>query len=378
MDKTRQSANLASENNIFSDITNNRVGIATTIPQYTLDVRGDINFSGSLNQGGSSFVASRWTAGTGNDIYRLNGDVGIGTTNPGATLQVTPTSTSIAGLFSGTTSSDMVRITQTGTGNALVVEDETNPDASAFVVTGIGSVGIGTTNPQTKLSIIGVLGFNGSNVRIGGNTTGASITSGTNNNFIGVGAGYITNTGSSNNFIGINAGFSNQNGSSNNFLGSGSGYTNTSGTGNNFFGLNAGFSNQSGSSNNFFGVAAGISNQTGSNNIFLGARNGISASASYKVIIGSGYLSNYFDSPSTTKDYQFAVGIRTDANASKYWLVGDENFNVGIGTTNPTSKLQVVGDALVSGIVTATSYRGDGSQLSGISVGTDITSSLFT
>ena len=36
--------------------------------------------------------------------------------------------------------------------------------------------------------------------------------------------------------------------------------------------------------------------------------------------------------------------IRTDANPSKYWLVGDENFNVGIGTTNPTSKLTVGGD----------------------------------
>jgi hypothetical protein len=88
MDKTRQSANLVSENNIFSDITNNKIGIGTTDPQYTLDVLGDINFSGSLNQGGSSFVASRWTAGTGDDIYRLNGDVGIGTTNPQGSLQV--------------------------------------------------------------------------------------------------------------------------------------------------------------------------------------------------------------------------------------------------------------------------------------------------
>lgn len=73
--------------------------------------------------------------------------VGIGTTNPSAKLEVTPTSTSIAGLFSGTTSSDMVRITQLGTGNALVVEDSTNPDATPFVVGAGGSVGIGTTNP---------------------------------------------------------------------------------------------------------------------------------------------------------------------------------------------------------------------------------------
>jgi hypothetical protein len=64
------------------------VGIGTTTPQYDLDVDGDINFTGTFYQDGSQFVASRWTAGTGNDIYRLNGDVGIGTTNPQAPLDV--------------------------------------------------------------------------------------------------------------------------------------------------------------------------------------------------------------------------------------------------------------------------------------------------
>jgi hypothetical protein len=47
----------------------------------------------------------------------------------------------------------MVRITQLGTGNALRVEDEANPDSSPFVITGIGSVGIGTTNPIHKLHL---------------------------------------------------------------------------------------------------------------------------------------------------------------------------------------------------------------------------------
>jgi hypothetical protein len=85
----------------------------------------------------------------------VSGSVGIGTTNPGATLNVVPTATSIAGLFSGTTSSDMVRITQLGTGNALVVEDSANPDSSPFVVSADGSVGIGTTNPSDKLHVLG-------------------------------------------------------------------------------------------------------------------------------------------------------------------------------------------------------------------------------
>jgi len=47
--------------------------------------------------------------------------------------------------------------------------------------------------------------------------------------------------------------------------------------------------------------------------------------------------------------------------------VADETRNVGIGTTTPTSKLHVSGDVRVSGVVTATSFSGDGSQLIGIS-----------
>ena len=40
--------------------------------------------------------------------------------------------------------------------------------------------------------------------------------------------------------------------------------------------------------------------------------------------------------------------------------------NVGIGSTIPTSKLDIVGDVQVVGVVTATSFSGDGSALTGI------------
>jgi len=40
--------------------------------------------------------------------------------------------------------------------------------------------------------------------------------------------------------------------------------------------------------------------------------------------------------------------------------------NVGIGTTNPTSKLHVIGDGRFSGVVTATTFIGDGSGLTGV------------
>ena len=41
--------------------------------------------------------------------------------------------------------------------------------------------------------------------------------------------------------------------------------------------------------------------------------------------------------------------------------------SAGIGTTNPTSKLHVAGDANITGVVTATSFSGDGSQLTNLS-----------
>jgi len=62
MGKTRDSANLVSDNNIFVDIANDRVGIGITIPGYDLDVSGSINLSGNLYQNGSEFIASYATS----------------------------------------------------------------------------------------------------------------------------------------------------------------------------------------------------------------------------------------------------------------------------------------------------------------------------
>jgi hypothetical protein len=48
-----------------------------------------------------------------------------------------------------------LRITQTGTGNALEVEDSANPDATPFVVSAAGDVGIGTSSPAYKFHVYG-------------------------------------------------------------------------------------------------------------------------------------------------------------------------------------------------------------------------------
>lgn len=48
-----------------------------------------------------------------------------------------------------------VRITQIGAGNALVVEDSANPDATPFVVTASGDLGVGTSLPNQKMQVVG-------------------------------------------------------------------------------------------------------------------------------------------------------------------------------------------------------------------------------
>ena len=66
------------------------VGVGTATPGYSLDVIGDLNFSGSLYQGGSPFAGSPWNTETSPDALNYTaGNVGIGAADPEATLDVT-------------------------------------------------------------------------------------------------------------------------------------------------------------------------------------------------------------------------------------------------------------------------------------------------
>lgn len=57
-------------------------------------------------------------------------------------------------VITGSTTAAMLRVTQTGTGNALVVEDSANPDSTPFVVDASGRVAIGgTTSTDANLRV---------------------------------------------------------------------------------------------------------------------------------------------------------------------------------------------------------------------------------
>jgi hypothetical protein len=63
----------------------------------------------------------------------------------------------------------------------------------------------------------------------------------------------------------------------------------------------------------------------------------------------------------------WSVGVGSDTY-NTFFTVG----NVGIGTTNPTDTLTVNGDANITGIVSASSFIGDGSGLTGIISGVEV------
>jgi hypothetical protein len=123
-------------------ITGRGVGVKTTSPAYTLDVTGDINFTGNLTKGGVAFssgTTSHW-ANNGSNVYVNTGsNVGIGTSSPSYNLDVN--------------------------GNARVT-------GQAYVQ---GNLGVYTTNPIYNLDVNGTAGITGE-LYLKGGTGGAGQT----------------------------------------------------------------------------------------------------------------------------------------------------------------------------------------------------------
>lgn len=136
-------------------MTYSRVGATNTVNSVTI-VNSTIN-TGTLT--GTTTVQG---AAVFNNTATFNAAVSIP-----STLSVTGTTTvgtltgsgglgpAISGqtVVSDSSSGTALRITQTGSGAALVVEDSANPDATPFVVDTNGRVGIGTSNPAYNLHI---------------------------------------------------------------------------------------------------------------------------------------------------------------------------------------------------------------------------------
>jgi hypothetical protein len=170
---------VAADGKVYIGITTSSTSVLNVSGNTLL--YGNIFINGTSNRSIQNSVAGRALINfaTVGDSYFNNGNLGIGTITPGSKLDIDASTGSTIGLrVSGETSTDLVRITQTGSGNALIVEDSSNPDSSPFVVDSVGSVGIGMTAPSFNLDVVGRQRITGT-----GSTYSLEVTS-TGNSFI--------------------------------------------------------------------------------------------------------------------------------------------------------------------------------------------------
>jgi hypothetical protein len=136
----------------------------TLASSYTLTLPVDDGTSGQALITDGSGVLS-WSSAASGDVYgpasatdnaiaRYDGTTGKIIQNSAVTI-----ADDGATVIAANSTTDGLRITQIGTGNALVVEDSANPDATPFVVNSGGNVGIGTATPVTALQVQSSIAF---------------------------------------------------------------------------------------------------------------------------------------------------------------------------------------------------------------------------
>jgi hypothetical protein len=156
------------------------VGIGTTNPGFKLDVNGDINFTGTFRQNGLSFTGSKFTVGTGSSIYKLEGNVGIGTSTLPQKLTVLGNVSAgqfISTVTSGTAPLTVFSDTQVTNLNASFLRSKTPPTGDI-----VGTVDTQTltnktlSNPTLTTPTIGSAGITFSGSTSGTTTLQASAT----------------------------------------------------------------------------------------------------------------------------------------------------------------------------------------------------------
>jgi hypothetical protein len=104
-----------------------------------------------------------------------------------------------SGIIESNTSTSAFRVTQLGSGDAILVEDSTNPDSSPFVVTAAGRVGIGTTTPTATLFVTGTdttipaFVVKGSDVTVNTFSVTSSAGASTSTGFVSIDQGAVSN-----------------------------------------------------------------------------------------------------------------------------------------------------------------------------------------
>jgi hypothetical protein len=337
---------------ILSDCVNDRVGIFTETPLYTVDINGTVRI-GTLTGliKGTTGVLSTATAGTDYEnplTFQHSLTRNINTINlvgdssaPGNSKYYGTNSSGTRGYYdlpsSGGTPGGSDTYVQFNDGGSfggdsgLTFNKTTDALTCAGVITG-SNIETNATSLSTRLGMDSGKNEDESaarrNVYIG-YQSGYTGTTGPNDCVsVGYQAGY-SNTGDYNTNLGAQAGYTNSSGQSNTFVGYQAGYSSTANY-NTFIGRASGQISGSGGGNTCVGYASGRSLGSSVGNVCIGVQAGDllgnGGAGDYNVMIGYSTGSN-----TTTGDYNVFIGN------SSAGLNTTGNYNIGIGNYALTS-----------------------------------------
>ena len=165
-------------------IIGERIGVANTSPTFSLDVTGDINFTGTFYKNGNVYSGSEIWATNSSSVFYTAGNVGLGTSSPSHQLDVVGGIRSSAGLTTTTlvstsvTSGSVSSTNLVGTNATIASGLFTNANVTTGTVGTLVSSNANLLNANVTTGTVGTLVSSNANVTTG--TVGTLVSSNAN------------------------------------------------------------------------------------------------------------------------------------------------------------------------------------------------------